>query len=70
MDNNPSDKGIKVYQKSDVIFEENSRGDEMYIVRSGKVKLVLGGTRGGAEVRTLEQLLQKNGTSYGGRPHI
>ena len=55
MDNKPSDKSIKVYQKSDVIFEENSRGDEMYIMRSGKVKLVLGGTRGGAEVGILEQ---------------
>ncbi len=55
MDNKPSDKGIKVYQKSDVIFEEDSRGDEMYIVRSGKVKLVLEGKRGGAEVGMLEQ---------------
>jgi CRP-like cAMP-binding protein len=32
-------KFIKSYQKSDVIFEENSRGDEMYIIHSGKVRL-------------------------------
>jgi CRP-like cAMP-binding protein len=32
-------KFIKSYQKSDVIFEENSLGDEMYIIHSGKVKL-------------------------------
>lgn len=50
----PFKKFIKVYQKSDVIFEEKSRGDEMYIIRSGKVKLVLGGARWGAEVGTLE----------------
>ena len=29
----------RVYQKSDVIFEEKSMGNEMYIVHSGKVKL-------------------------------
>jgi len=32
-------KFIKSYQKSDVIFEENSLGDEMYIIHSGKVRL-------------------------------
>lgn len=32
-------KFIKVYKKSDVIFEENSLGDEMYVIHSGKVKL-------------------------------
>ena len=30
---------IKVYEKSEVIFEENSQGNEMYIVRSGNVML-------------------------------
>ena len=33
------EKFIKVYRKSEVIFEENSSGDEMFIVYSGKVKL-------------------------------
>ncbi len=55
MDSKPADKDSKVYQKSDIIFEEDSSGDEMYILRSGKVKLVLGGKRGGAEVGALEQ---------------
>jgi len=32
-------KFIKVYRKSDIIFEENSLGDEMYVIHSGKVKL-------------------------------
>jgi len=45
---------MKVYQKSDVIFEENSVGNEMYVIRSGKVKLVLGGQGQGVEVGTLE----------------
>src|SRR3972149_6921932 len=45
---------MKVYQKSDVIFEENSLGNEMYVIRSGKVKLVLGGQGQGVEVGTLE----------------
>ncbi len=30
---------IKVYRKSDIIFEENSLGNEMYVVHSGKVRL-------------------------------
>lgn len=33
------DKFIKFYRKSEVIFEENDIGNEMYIVCSGKVKL-------------------------------
>ena len=32
-------KFIKSYQKAEVIFEENSLGDEMYEIHSGKVKL-------------------------------
>ena len=30
---------IKVYNKSEIIFEENSLGNEMYVIHSGKVKL-------------------------------
>jgi len=42
----PSEKFIKVYQKSDVIFEEKSPGSEMYIIRSGKVKVATTTPRG------------------------
>lgn len=35
----PFKKFIKVYHKSDVIFEENSQGNEMYVIHSGRVKL-------------------------------
>ena len=45
---------VKSYQKSDVIFKENSEGEEMYILKSGKVKLVLEDPRGEVEVGTLE----------------
>jgi CRP/FNR family transcriptional regulator, cyclic AMP receptor protein len=33
------DKFIKVYRKSEIIVEENSKGEEMYIVSSGGVRL-------------------------------
>jgi len=55
MDGNRARNPVKVYQRSDVIFEENSTGDEMYILRSGRVKLILGDAKQGAEVGTLEQ---------------
>jgi len=32
-------KFVKLYQKSEVIFEENSLGNEMYVIHSGKVRL-------------------------------
>lgn len=35
----PPSKFIKFYKKSEIIFEENSVGDDMYIICSGKVKL-------------------------------
>lgn len=55
MDGNRARNPVKVYQRSDIIFEENSTGDEMYILRSGKVRLVLGYAERGAEVCILEQ---------------
>jgi len=55
MDANRSERPAKIYQKSDIIFKENSRGEEMYILRSGKVKLVLEDEKGEAEVYTVEQ---------------
>ena len=35
----PPSKFIKFYKKSEIIFKENSVGDDMYIICSGKVKL-------------------------------
>lgn len=32
-------KFVRVYQRSEVIFEQNTSGDEMYIVSSGRVRL-------------------------------
>ena len=55
MDNECLEKSLKVCQKSDIIFKENSIGDEMYILRSGKVKLLLEDEKGVAEVSTIEQ---------------
>ncbi|MFC1970261.1 cyclic nucleotide-binding domain-containing protein [Chloroflexota bacterium] len=55
MDANRPEKSVKTYQKSETIFKENSTGKEMYILRSGKVKLVLEDEKGEAEVNTLEQ---------------
>ena len=54
MNTHRTDRPLKVCEKGQVIFEEHSQGKEMYVLRSGKVKLVLGGT-GGAEVGTLEK---------------
>ena len=55
MDTSHPKGAIKVYQKSDVVFEENSKGNEMYILHSGKVKLVLGSEGKEVEVGLLEQ---------------
>ena len=52
---NKDEKANRLYQKSDIIFEENSSGNEMYILRSGKVKLVLGDPEQGVEVGTVEE---------------
>jgi CRP/FNR family cyclic AMP-dependent transcriptional regulator len=32
---------VKTYSKSEVIFQQNAKGKEMYVIYSGKVKLVL-----------------------------
>jgi len=55
MDANRPEKPGKTYQKSEIIFKENSCGKEMYILRAGKVKIVLQDEKGEAEVTTLEQ---------------
>ena len=49
------EKPTRIYQKSEVIFKENSSGNEMYILHSGKVKLFLGDIEQGAEVGTIEE---------------
>ena len=46
---------VRTYNKGDVIFAENSQGSEMYILRSGQVKLTVGGKEGEAEVGVLEE---------------
>jgi CRP-like cAMP-binding protein len=38
-DTSPFTKFLRTYRKSEVIFEENTLGSEMYIIHSGKVKL-------------------------------
>lgn len=55
MDNKCPKKTIKKYQKSDVIFKSDSIGDEMYIVSSGKIKLILEDEKGEAEVGVVEK---------------
>ena len=44
---------VKTFRRSQIIFEENTKGDTMYLLRKGKVKILLGG-KGGVEVGTLE----------------
>lgn len=55
MDNKCPKKTIKKYQKSDVIFKSDSIGDKMYIVSSGKIKLILEDEKGEAEVGIVEK---------------
>lgn len=46
MDGTQLDKFIRDYSRSEVIFEENANGDEMYIVHSGSVRLFTRGDNG------------------------
>lgn len=41
-------KFIKVYNKSDIIFEEGSFGNEMFIIRTGKIRIYT--IKGGREI--------------------
>jgi rubredoxin/CRP-like cAMP-binding protein len=45
---------VRTYNKGDIIFAESSQGSEMYILRSGQVKLTIGSEEGTAEVGILE----------------
>ena len=54
MGNDNTIGSIKTFNKSQIVFEENTPGNTMYILRTGKVKIVLGGNDG-AEVGTLEE---------------
>lgn len=36
----PAGKFTRIYKKSEVIFEEKSSGDEMFVVSSGRVRLL------------------------------
>jgi len=46
MNDTPFEKFTRDYRKSEVIFEENSLGNEMYIIHSGRVRLFTQGQRG------------------------
>lgn len=46
MNDTPLERFTREYQRDEVIFEENSFGNEMYIVHSGKVKLFTRGDTG------------------------
>lgn len=39
LDSAPFKKFIKEFKENDIVFEENTHGNEMYVVHSGKVKL-------------------------------
>ncbi len=44
----------RVYKKSEVIFEENSQGNEMFVISSGKVKISTDNSGEELELATLE----------------
>jgi rubredoxin len=44
---------VKTFIKSQIVFEEDAEGSTMYLLRQGKVKILLGG-KDGVEVGTLE----------------
>lgn len=46
-------KSMKIYRKSEVIFEEGSFGSEMYIIHSGKVQIYRDSEEGEIELLTL-----------------
>jgi len=46
MNDTPFEKFTREYHRTDVIFEENSFGNEMYIVHSGRVRLFTWGDTG------------------------
>ena len=46
MEDAPLGKFTKCYNKSDIIFEEDSPGSEMYIVHSGSVRLLTQNEKG------------------------
>jgi signal transduction histidine kinase len=53
MENSNPFGSIKTFQKSQLIFDDKISGNEMYILRRGKVRLVLGGKEG-VEIGTVE----------------
>ncbi len=44
----------RTYKKSEVVFEENSHGDEMYVISSGKVRISTNSSGEEFELATLE----------------
>jgi CRP-like cAMP-binding protein len=51
----PEDRFVRVYRKSEIVFQEDSTGGEMYIVCSGRVKLC---TRLGSAGETVLAILE------------
>lgn len=54
LDSVPFNKFIREYKMSEVVFQENSYGSEMYVVRSGKVKLITSAPGTNVTLATLE----------------
>jgi len=50
MESGLSDKFIRTYQKSQIVFAEGSRGKEMYVIYSGKVSLYADMASGGGKL--------------------
>ena len=54
LDSIHSDKFVKIYGKSEVIFEEGTSGSEMYVIRSGRVRIYRNTEEGEMEIRILQ----------------
>ena len=58
MNDTPFEKFTREYHRTEVIFEENSFGDEMYIVHSGRVRLL---TRGDTGEKVTAAVIEEGG---------
>jgi CRP-like cAMP-binding protein len=54
LDSIHSDKYLKIYGKSEVVFEEGTSGSEMYVIRSGRVRIYRNAEEGEMEIGILE----------------
>jgi len=58
MNDTPFEKFTREYHRTEVIFEENSVGNEMYIVHSGRVRLF---TRGDTGEKVTAAVIEEGG---------